>query len=98
MGTSERQSRRQCGQALILVALVMPLFMSIAALVVDGTNLMVHRRQLQTAADGAALAGAQDLSRYLPISPSTGPCSMWGTENVEPRPTILNAAEDYSNR
>ena len=61
MGTSKRQMRRQCGQALILVALAMPLFMSIAALVVDGTNLMVHRRQLQTAADGAALAASQDL-------------------------------------
>src|SRR5436305_11915386 len=99
MGTSERQSRRQCGQALILVALVMPLFMSIAALVVDGTNLMVHRRQLQTAADGAALAAAQDLSGYLPISPSGGVCSTWRTQRtVQPRPTLVAAAEDYSNR
>jgi hypothetical protein len=87
------------GQALVLVALAMPLFMSIAALVVDGTNLMVHRRQLQTAADGAALAAAQDLSGYLPISPIGGACSTWGTQKtVEPRPTLVAAAEDYSNR
>src|SRR4051794_19293890 len=77
----------------------MPLFMSIAALVVDGASLMVHHRQLQTAADGAALAAAQDLSGYLPISPTGGPCSTWGTQTtVEPRPTILAAAEDYSSR
>jgi Putative Flp pilus-assembly TadE/G-like len=87
------------GQALVLVALAMPLFMSIAALVVDGTNLMVHRRQLQTAADGAALAAAQDLSGYLPISPSSGPCATWGPQKtVQPRPTLVAAAEDYSNR
>jgi Putative Flp pilus-assembly TadE/G-like len=93
------QLRREAGQALILVALAMPLFMSIAALVVDGTNLMVHRRQLQTAADGAALAAAQDVSAYLPISPTVGPCATWGTQTtVQPRPAIVAAAEDYSSR
>ena len=93
------QWRREAGQALILVALAMPLFMSIAALVVDGTNLMVHRRQLQTAADGAALAAAQDLSAYLPISPTVGACATWGTQTtVQPRPAIVAAAEDYSSR
>jgi Flp pilus assembly protein TadG len=93
------QWRREAGQALILVALAMPLFMSIAALVVDGTNLMVHRRQLQTASDGAALAAAQDLSGYLPITPVGGPCSTWGTaKTIQPRPAIVAAAEDFSNR
>jgi len=95
----KRYLRREAGQALILVALAMPLFMSIAALVVDGANLMVHHRQLQTAADGAALAAAQDLSAYLPISPPGGACSTWGTQRtVQPRPAIVAAAEDYSNR
>jgi hypothetical protein len=91
--------RREAGQALILVALAMPLFMSITALVVDGTNLMVHHRQLQTAADGAALAAAQDLSGYLPVTPAAGPCSTWGTaKTVQPRPAIVAAAQDFSNR
>jgi Putative Flp pilus-assembly TadE/G-like len=93
------QWRREAGQALVLVALAMPLFMSIAALVVDGTNLMVHRRQLQTAADGAALAAAQDLSGYLPITPPAGSCATWGTQKtVQPRPAIVAAGEDFSSR
>jgi hypothetical protein len=94
------QLRREAGQALVLVALAMPLFMSIAALVVDGTNLMIHHRQLQTAVDGAALAAAQDLSGYLPISPTVVPCSTtWETQKMDqPRPAIVAAAEDFSNR
>src|SRR3954453_1885979 len=98
MRRRKRQLRRQCGQALVLVALAMPLFMSVAALVVDGTNLMVHRRQLQTAADGAALAAAQDLSGYLAAgtaNPGSASCSTWGTPDPL-RQDLVAAIQDIS--
>ena len=39
----------------------MPMFFSLAAVIIDGTNLMVHRRSLQNAADASALAMAQNV-------------------------------------
>jgi hypothetical protein len=60
-GVLRRQLKREIGQALLLVAIAMPLFFGLLALVVDGTNLMVHKRQTQTAADAAALAVAQSI-------------------------------------
>jgi Flp pilus assembly protein TadG len=63
----------------------MPLFMSIAALVVDGTNLLVHRRQLQTAADAASLAAAQQINGTL----NDNNCAVHVTD-------VQTAAECYS--
>src|SRR5262249_47560517 len=92
--------RHQCGQALILVALAMPVFMSIAALVVDGTNLIVHRRQLQTPSDGAARAPSQELVPYLSTSPGSLTCdSSWTTQKtLQPRPKLVSVIQDYSSR
>jgi hypothetical protein len=54
--------RRGEGQTLVISALALPVLFSLLALTVDGANLMVHRRQIQNAADAAALAAAQGLS------------------------------------
>lgn len=51
----------QKGQALILVALILPILLGFAALVVDVGNLYLTKAQLQKTADAAAFAGAQDL-------------------------------------
>jgi hypothetical protein len=69
MGKIRIRSGRQGGQTLIIFAIAMPLFLSLVALVVDGSSLMVHRRSLQVAADAAALAVAQDLNN--PSCPSS---------------------------
>ncbi|HEY2938591.1 MAG TPA: pilus assembly protein TadG-related protein, partial [Gaiellaceae bacterium] len=61
MGKIRLRGGRQSGQTLIIFAIAMPLFLSLVALVADGSSLMVHRRSLQVAADAAALAVAQDL-------------------------------------
>ena len=53
---------QQRGQTLIIITLAMPLFLSLIALVVDGSLLLVHRRTLQVAADAAALAAAQEIT------------------------------------
>src|SRR5437588_9025337 len=53
--------RRSAAQALVWLALTLPLLMSTAGLAIDGGVLLASRRQLQSVADGAARAGATRL-------------------------------------
>lgn len=53
--------KRQRGQTLILVALMMVVLLAFVALALDGGNAYLQRRQMQTAADAGALAGAKAL-------------------------------------
>jgi Flp pilus assembly protein TadG len=52
-------------QALVWLSLLVPLFISMAGLAIDGAILLAGRRELQSVADGAARAGATkvDLGR-----------------------------------
>jgi Flp pilus assembly protein TadG len=52
---------RFAAQALLWLTLVLPVFVSIAGLAIDGGVLLASRRQLQSVADGAARAGATRL-------------------------------------
>src|ERR1700736_721801 len=52
---------RLAAQALVWLALALPLFVSVAGLAIDGGILLASRRQLQSVADGAARAGATRL-------------------------------------
>lgn len=54
------------GQALLWVALLLPVFLSVVGLALDGGIVFAARRQAQNAADAAARAGAQeiDIARY----------------------------------
>ena len=53
--------RNDAGQALVLVAFTLMVLVGMAALVVDGGSWYQADRRLQTAADAAALGGAQHL-------------------------------------
>jgi hypothetical protein len=53
--------------------LAMPLFFALMSLVVDGGNIFVHKRNIQVAADAAALAMSQSID--LASSPATCPAS-----------------------
>lgn len=64
--------RGRRGQTLVVIALSMVAMAGFLALAVDGGRLYLGRRQLQTAADGAALAGAQDLVNTI-FQPSGSP-------------------------
>lgn len=63
---SASRPRAGRGQALIWVALLLPLLLSIVGLALDGGIVFAARRQAQDAADAAARAGAQeiDVARY----------------------------------
>jgi Flp pilus assembly protein TadG len=56
--------RRERGAALIMIALCLTAMMATAGVIVDGGNAFAQRRQMQNAADSAALAGARALDRY----------------------------------
>ncbi len=55
--------RRQRGQAIVLVALILAILLGMAALAIDINNAMSERRALQGAADSAALAGARSAAQ-----------------------------------
>lgn len=60
----------QRGNALALVAATTPLMVGAAAMAVDTINLTLSKRQLQRAADSAALAGAYALVQSKPVNAS----------------------------
>ena len=58
--------RKQSGQAVVLVAVAVVVLTAILALALDGGGIYLDRRQVQNAADSAALAGAELLMTVAP--------------------------------
>lgn len=71
--------REESGQALVLAALAMVVVLGMAALAIDVGMFLQERRDLQNAADAAALAGAVD----LPGSPASAiaDATTWAGQN-----------------
>lgn len=60
--TVTKLSKGTEGQALVLFVMVLAILLGIVALTVDGGYALVQRRQMQYAADAAAMAGARALA------------------------------------
>lgn len=60
MSLLRRFTREQRGSIAVAAAVLMPVLLSLGILAADIGNAYVHKRELQTQADGAALAGAAD--------------------------------------
>src|ERR1700736_6771716 len=58
--------RKQSGQAVVLVAVAVVVLTAILALALDGGGIYLDRRQIQNAADSAALSGAELLMTVPP--------------------------------
>jgi len=71
-----RTPRAQDGAVLLLVAVSLTVLLGMAALVADLGQFRAHRRQLQTAADAGALAGALQLP---PFSDGSNSCARANT-------------------
>jgi hypothetical protein len=65
--TLRRLTRGLAGQSVVYVAVMLPLFVSLVGLGIDGGVVFGARRELQDVADGAARAAAMqiDQTRYL---------------------------------
>lgn len=61
--TKARTASGEAGQSIVLIAFLLVALLGIAALVFDGGTAYAKRRQMQNAADSAALAGARQLAR-----------------------------------
>ncbi|HEX3509372.1 MAG TPA: TadE/TadG family type IV pilus assembly protein [Candidatus Dormibacteraeota bacterium] len=61
MGVAAR--RRQRGQAIVLIAIMLAVLVGMAALAIDGSRAYQSKRSLQASVDGAALAGADTLQQ-----------------------------------
>ncbi len=62
--------RKQSGQAVVLVAVAVVVLTAILALALDGGGIYLDRREVQNAADSAALAGAELLMAVPPSDPN----------------------------
>lgn len=92
MGKIRTHGRREVGQTLILIMLALPLVFALISLVVDGGNILVHKRNIQVAADAAALAVAQNID--LATSPHT--CGTYNGQFGNPACNAL--AAEYSSK
>ena len=87
MGLFRRDRRRpaQGGQIIVLFVLSLTAMFAMAALLFDGAQALVQRRQQQNASDTAALAAAN-------LIQSVGGCSATASPPGAPRTAITNAA------
>ena len=60
---SDMDRRRQSGQAIVLIAIMLAILVGMAALAIDGSRAYQSKRSLQAAVDSAALAGADTLQQ-----------------------------------
>ncbi len=79
-GTERRRLQGEQGQMLVTVALLSVVLFMLAAIATETSLIWIQRRNLQNAADGAALAGAQQ----LPGNPSAAvaDAQAWAAKNV----------------
>src|SRR3990172_5763048 len=77
MGRIAAGQRCETGQTLVLLVLCVTALVGMAALVVDLGYFLLERRQLQTAADAAALAAAQE----LPGNNAAAAAHQWAANN-----------------
>lgn len=95
--------RRESGQVLVAVALLLPMILGMTALAVDLGNYASKRRNLQNSADSIALAAARDLpdgdeaaesgrawatKNGVPLSALTITVTQAGANNPNPKVTV----------
>ena len=96
-GCSSRPSgRTDRGQSAVIVAMFMVVFLGMAGLVIDVAREHVTERHLQTAADAAALAAAQELPGSS-LSACTFSGSAAGSSNCAINDTNVSLAADGDN-
>ncbi len=84
-------ARSERGTVIVLVAILLPVFLLITALVVDVGDWYTHKRQLQTRADAGATAAGAAYQQYW--AACTGPA---GAGQVAALNNIVVAAHQYA--
>lgn len=87
--------KKQQGAVAVLVAVMMTMLLSFAALALDVGNMMVSRNELQNAADAAALAGAPCLYRRAECGNLLATEPDWATAEQRARDSVgLNGVQN----
>lgn len=81
------RGRREGGQTLIVAALVMAVVIGFTAMAIDVGLFLEDRRQLQNAADAAALAGVQHLPQQPDVARARA--RAWANDNGVPNSQIV---------
>lgn len=90
------RSRSEEGQSLVFIALVLLGLLAFLGLAVDGGNIYLQRRNVQNAADGAALAGAVAMAQNRVIGMTeAGLCGIIQDYAVRRHLSDLNLLEIY---
>jgi Flp pilus assembly protein TadG len=82
LGRIRRRGGEESGVVAVLVAIMLIVFMGMAALAIDLGSFDKAQRQAQAAADAAALAGAQDLTTANNSVAATADAKTYGNANV----------------
>jgi len=98
-GLRKKQLRGETGQSLIVVTFALPVFLAIALVVVDGSLGFAGKRQMQNAADAAALAASRELTPALDPSctSNTLPCFTTTRTNVAQIAAVYSAKNGGPN-
>ncbi len=88
-----RRTGNEKGAVLVLVAVSLLALLAVAALVIDLGDFRAHRRQLQTAADAAALAGAMQLPPFASGANTCSQADYYARQNT----TLTSAQNLVSN-
>ena len=86
-----RLRRDEGGQVIVLSAVMIPVFLLIAALVLDVGNWYTHKRQLQNRADAAAFAAGTAYAKNWKACVQTGDATLKANTAQE----IADAAREY---
>ena len=84
--------RSERGGIIVLAAVIIPVFLLMAALVVDVGNWYTHKRQLQNRADAAAFAAGTEYQRAWEDCVQTGSASL----KLDTAKRIANFARQYA--
>lgn len=90
-----RAANDERGQVLPWIALMMVLFLGMAAFVLDIGHAFFCYRELQAATDAAALAGAQQLKTTNPIATATSYSAVSGSKNAYGNLTNVSMVSGY---
>ena len=78
-----RAMAQETGQVIVLVALLMTALMSVAALAVDVGIAYQARRNVQTGADAAALAGVMDMAEGRAAATAQATAKEYAAQNID---------------
>ena len=81
--SAHNQHDPERGQVIVIVVLSLVVLLGMAAFVIDLGNFRAHRRQMQTAADAAALAGAMQLPPFSDGSTSCARAEYYEHQNTD---------------